>query len=93
MNNKKDYYQILNLDKTASEEDIKKSYKKLALQYHPDKNPGNDEACEKFKEVSEAYSILINKEKRNQYDMMGSVDESFNGEDPFLFLIIFFNNI
>ena len=89
MNNKKDYYQILNLDKTASEEDIKKSYKKLALQYHPDKNPGNDEACEKFKEVSEAYSILINKEKRNQYDMMGSVDESFNGEDPFFV----FNNI
>ena len=89
MNNKKDYYQILNLDKTSSEEDIKKSYKKLALQYHPDKNPGNDEACEKFKEVSEAYSILSNKEKRNEYDMMGSVDESFDGEDPFFV----FNNI
>lgn len=89
MNNKKDYYQILNLDKTSSEEDIKKSYKKLALQYHPDKNPGNDEACEIFKEVSEAYSILSNKEKRNQYDMMGSVDESFDGEDPFFV----FNNI
>ena len=89
MNNKKDYYQILNVDKTASEEDIKKSYKKLALQYHPDKNPGNDEACEKFKEVSEAYSVLSNKDKRAQYDMMGTVDESFGGEDPFFV----FNNI
>jgi DnaJ-class molecular chaperone len=85
----KNYYSILGVEKNASEEDIKKSYKKLALQYHPDKNPGNDIAVEKFKEVAEAYSVLSNKEKRNQYDMMGVVDENFMGEDPFFV----FNNI
>jgi DnaJ-class molecular chaperone len=79
----KDYYSILNVDKKSSEEDIKKSYKKLALQYHPDKNMGNDEATEKFKEISEAYSVLGNKEKRSQYDIMGTVDGGFGGEDPF----------
>lgn len=80
---KKDYYNILNVNKDSTEDDIKKSYKKLALQYHPDKNQGNEEACEKFKEISEAYSILKNKEKRSQYDMMGSVGEDFGMEDPF----------
>ena len=89
MNNKKDYYKILNIDKDSSDEDIKKSYRKLALQYHPDKNPGDNEACEKFKELSEAYSVLSNNDKRKQYDMMGMVDESFSGEDPFFV----FNNI
>ena len=89
MNNKKDYYKILNIDKNSPDEDIKKSYRKLALQYHPDKNPGDNEACEKFKELSEAYSVLSNKDKRKQYDMMGMVDESFSGEDPFFV----FNNI
>lgn len=79
----KDYYSILNVDKNATEDEIKKSYKKLALQYHPDKNPDNDEACEKFKTISEAYSIIGNKEKREQYDIMGNVDESFGDEDPF----------
>jgi len=79
----KDFYAILNVSKDASEEDIKKSYKKLALLHHPDKNQGNDEACDKFKEIAEAYSVLGNKEKRNQYDLMGSVDDTFQGEDPF----------
>lgn len=80
----KDYYNILNIDKSASDEDIKKAYKKLALQYHPDKNQGNEEACEKFKELGEAYGVLSNKDKRAQYDMMGSVDETFGDvEDPF----------
>jgi len=80
----KDYYSILNLDRNATIEEIKKSYKKLALQYHPDKNQGNDEATEKFKEVSEAYSILSNDDKRKQYDVMGSADDDFSaGEDPF----------
>ena len=85
----KNYYSILGVEKNASEDEIKKSYKKLALQFHPDKNPGNNEAVEKFKEVAEAYSVLINKEKRNQYDMIGVVDENFMGEDPFSV----FNNI
>jgi len=79
----KNYYSILGVDRNASEDDIKKSYKKLALQYHPDKNPGDETCIEKFKEIAEAYSILNNKEKRNQYDMMGFVDESNIGEDPF----------
>ena len=79
----KDYYSILNVDKNSSDEDIKKSYKKLALIYHPDKNNGNEEATEKFKEISEAYSVLGNKEKRSQYDTMGIVDGNFGDEDPF----------
>lgn len=82
----KDYYGILGIQKTATEEEIKKAYKKLALQYHPDKNPGNDAACEKFKEVAEAYSILSASDKRKQYDVMGSFDETIDfggGPDPF----------
>jgi DnaJ-class molecular chaperone len=80
----KDYYNILNIDKNASDEEIKKAYKKLALQYHPDKNQGNEEACEKFKEIGEAYGILSNKDKKANYDNMGFVDESFGDfEDPF----------
>jgi DnaJ-class molecular chaperone len=87
---KKDYYSILCVEKNATEEDIKKSYKKLALQYHPDKNQGNAESTEKFKEVAEAYGVIGNKEKRSQYDMMGcDFDDSFEGEDPFSV----FNNI
>ena len=79
----KNYYLILGVEKDASEDEIKKSYKKLALKYHPDKNIGNDESIEKFKEISEAYSVLGNKEKRNQYDVMGNIDDNFMGEDPF----------
>jgi DnaJ-class molecular chaperone len=83
----KDYYTILNLEKNATLEEIKKSYKKLALQFHPDKNQGNEEATEKFKEVSEAYSVLSNDDKRRQYNVMGSADDDFDGfdgmEDPF----------
>jgi DnaJ-class molecular chaperone len=86
---KKDYYSILGVEKNSSEDDIRKSYRKLALQHHPDKNPGNEEAVEKFKEISEAYSVLSNSDKRRQYDMMGSVDDNFMGEDPFSV----FNNI
>lgn len=79
----KDYYSILNVDKKSTEDEIKKSYKKLALQYHPDKNSGNEEACEKFKIISEAYSVIGNKEKRDQYDLLGTVEDNFGTEDPF----------
>jgi DnaJ-class molecular chaperone len=88
----KDYYKILDLDKKCSEDDIKKSYKKLALLYHPDKNQGNEDFTNKFKEISEAYSILSNKDKRAQYDVMGNIVENDlfeNMEDPFSV----FNNI
>lgn len=67
----KDYYKILGLDKKVSQEEIKKTYRKLAVKYHPDKNPGNKQAEEKFKEISEAYEVLSNIEKRKKYDEMG----------------------
>ncbi|MFA6535050.1 MAG: molecular chaperone DnaJ [Candidatus Babeliales bacterium] len=68
---KRDYYEILGVDKTTSQEDIKKAYRKLALKYHPDRNPGNKEAEENFKEASQAYDILSNPEKRKAYDQFG----------------------
>lgn len=83
---KKDFYTILEVDKKATSEEIKKSYRKLALKYHPDKNPGNDEAVEKFKEISEAYAILSDDEKRKMYDLTGGTDEDVFGGgdvDPF----------
>lgn len=84
-----DYYKILGLDKNASADDIKKSYRKLAVKYHPDKNPGNKEAEEKFKKMSEAYAVLSDPEKRKQYDNYGadgfsqhySQEEIFRGFD------------
>ena len=69
----KDYYQILEVSRTADDNEIKKAYRKLAIKYHPDKNPGNPEAEAKFKEVSEAYEILSNPQKRAQYDQFGTV--------------------
>jgi len=68
---KRDYYQVLGIDKNASEEEIKKAYRKLAFKYHPDKNPDNPGAEEKFKEVGEAYAVISNPEKRVQYDRFG----------------------
>lgn len=68
---KKDYYDILGVSKTASEEDIKKAYRKLAIRYHPDKNQGNKTAEEKFKEAAEAYEVLSSSEKRKIYDNFG----------------------
>ena len=68
---KRDYYEILGLGKNATEEEIKKSYRKVALKYHPDKNPGDAEAEEKFKEAAEAYEVLSNPTKRAQYDRFG----------------------
>ncbi|MBX9704498.1 MAG: DnaJ domain-containing protein [Silvanigrellaceae bacterium] len=65
------YYDILGVGQNSSAEDIKKSYRKLAMQYHPDRNPGNKEAENKFKEISEAYAVLSDESKRKQYDQMG----------------------
>ncbi len=69
--NKRDYYEVLGVDRRASEEEIKKTYRKLALKYHPDRNPGDQEAEEKFKEAAEAYEVLRDSEKRNIYDQFG----------------------
>lgn len=77
----KDYYSILGLDKDAGEEDVKKAFRKLALQYHPDKNPGDKSAEEKFKEINEAYQVLSDPEKKAQYDQFGTAD--FNGQGGF----------
>ena len=75
--NKRDYYEVLGLQKGASEEEIKKAYKKLARKYHPDMNPGDKEAEEKFKEVNEANEVLSDPEKKARYDQFG-----FAGVDP-----------
>ena len=61
---KRDYYEVLGVDKSASADEIKKAYRKLAIKYHPDKNPGDKEAEEKFKEAAEAYSILSDADKK-----------------------------
>ncbi|UCH65357.1 MAG: molecular chaperone DnaJ [Ignavibacterium sp.] len=68
---KRDYYSVLNVDRNASKEELKKAYRKLAMEYHPDRNPGNKEAEEKFKEAAEAYEVLNNDDKRARYDRFG----------------------
>ena len=74
MAQKRDYYEVLGVSKTASEDEIKKAYRKIAIKYHPDRNPGDKEAEEKFKEAAEAYDVLHDPQKRQQYDQFG-----FNG--------------
>ncbi len=73
---RKDYYQILNVHREASDEEIKKAYRKLALKYHPDRNPHNKEAEERFKEINEAYEVLSDQEKRFRYERFGDADDS-----------------
>lgn len=68
---KRDYYEVLGIDKNASEDEIKKAYRKLAIKYHPDRNPDSKEAEEKFKEAAEAYDVLHDPQKRQQYDQFG----------------------
>ena len=68
MAEKRDYYEVLGVDRSATEEQIKKAYRQKAIQYHPDKNPGDKDAEEKFKEAAEAYDVLSNPDKRARYD-------------------------
>jgi len=80
-----EYYKILGVDKTASAAEIKKAYRKLAVKYHPDKNPDNKEAEAKFKEISEAYAVLSDEKKRQEYDTYGSAgfQQRYSQEDIF----------
>ncbi len=82
---KRDYYEVLGVNKNASDDEIKKAYRKLAVKYHPDKNPGNKEAEEKFKEISEAHEVLSDKQKRARYDQFGhaGVNGGASGGNPF----------
>ena len=82
MTTKRDYYEVLNVSKDASKEEIKKAYRKLALKYHPDRNKA-PEAESQFKEISEAYAVLSDDEKRNQYDRFGhaGINGRYTAED------------
>ena len=77
MADKRDYYEVLGVEKNASEGEIKKAYRKLAMKYHPDQNPGDKAAEEKFKEINEAYEVLSDADKKARYDQFG-----FAGVDP-----------
>jgi molecular chaperone DnaJ len=76
---KRDYYEILGVSRSASPDQVKKAYRKLALKYHPDRNPGNQTAEESFKEASEAYEILSDGQRKAQYDQFGHVSDNFGG--------------
>jgi len=80
---KRDYYEVLGVGKTSSAEEIKKAYRKVAMQYHPDRNPGDKAAEEKFKEAAEAYEILSDNDKKAQYDRYGHAGVSSNGRGGF----------
>jgi DnaJ-class molecular chaperone len=83
MASKRDYYEILGVSKSASDDEIKKAYRKLAVKYHPDKNPGDKEAEEKFKEINEAHDVLSDKQKRARYDQFGHAGVGGAGGNPF----------
>ena len=79
MSSKRDYYEVLGVDKNATDKEIKSAYRKKAIQYHPDKNPGDKEAEEKFKEAAEAYEVLSDPNKRTRYDQFGHEGLSGSG--------------
>ena len=83
MTGKKDYYEVLGVSKNASDDEIKKAYRKLAVKYHPDKNPGDKEAEAKFKEINEAHDVLSDKQKRSRYDQFGHAGVGGAGGNPF----------
>lgn len=80
---KRDYYEVLGVSKTASDDEIKKAYRKLAVKYHPDKNPGDKEAEAKFKEINEAHDVLSDKQKRARYDQFGHAGVGGASGNPF----------
>lgn len=80
---KRDYYEVLGVSKNASDDEIKKAYRKLAIKYHPDKNPGDKEAEAKFKEISEAHEVLSDKQKRARYDQFGHAGVGGGAGNPF----------
>ena len=80
---KRDYYEVLGVSKSASDDEVKKAYRKLAIKYHPDKNPGDKSAEEKFREVTEAYEVLSDKQKRARYDQFGHAGVGGDGSNPF----------
>lgn len=80
---KRDYYEVLGVSKNASDDEIKKAYRKLAIKYHPDKNPGDKTAEEKFKEATEAYEVLNDKQKRARYDQFGHAGVGGDAGNPF----------
>lgn len=83
MASKRDYYEVLGVSKNASDDEIKKAYRKLAVKYHPDKNPGDKEAEAKFKEINEAHDVLSDKQKRARYDQFGHAGVGGAGGNPF----------
>ena len=91
MANKEDYYKVLGIDKSADTNDIKKAYRTLAKEYHPDRNPNNEEAEARFKEVSEAYEVLSDTDRKAKYDKFGHTDSQGGFEDMGVHFHEFFN--
>lgn len=93
MSEKRDYYEVLGVSRDAAKDEIKSTYRKLAIKYHPDKNPGNKEAEEKFKEASEAYSVLSDDQKRQIYNQYGHKGLEGSTFLPMSILRIFFQDL